>query len=183
MNLTENIHRKDLSYNQKYVYIAEIMKAFNDNVTLVASKLSWPESRVREILTYARLSDKVKAKIDSPDDFKNAISAVELPEDSALELLQVAREKFLSNRTVTNMAENIKADPGLKPQELLDSMKSKGTKITIAFDGEWHEALRTAVFRHDTSKQGYVEEATKRRLVEEGLGPQKYQRLANTVTA
>jgi ParB family chromosome partitioning protein len=171
MNLTENVHRKDLSYQDQYIYVAEIMKAFADNTALVALKIGWPEVRVIELLKYGNLSDRIKETIKTPEDFKNAMSAIDLSEEKVLELMKIAREKGFSNRTMTNIAESMKNDPMLKTAEAVEKVKSRGTKISLTLDGEWNEALTAAILKIDTSKQGYAEEALKRRLVADGFGP------------
>jgi ParB family chromosome partitioning protein len=171
MNLKENVHRKGLSYQQQYEYVAEIMKSYNDNTALVALKVGWPEVRVVELLKYGSLSDRVKETIKSPEDFKNAMSAIDLSEERVLELMKIAREKGLSNRTVTNIAESMKNDPMLETAEAAEKVKSRGTKISITLDGEWNEALTAAVLKIDTTRQGYAEEALKRRLIKDGFGP------------
>lgn len=173
MNLTENIHRKDLSYDQQFIYVAEILKSFNENTQLVALKIGWPESRVIDLLRYGNFTEKVKASIKSPEDFKNAISCVDLPEDKIVKTMQIAREKGFSNRTVANLAENMKNNLELEPEEAAEKVKSRGTKISITLDGEWNEALTNAVLRIDTTKYAYAEEALKRRLVVDGFHPQQ----------
>jgi ParB family chromosome partitioning protein len=173
MNLTENIHRKDLSYEQQYIYVAEILKSFNENTQLVALKIGWPESRVIDLLKYGNFTEKVKASIKSPEDFKNAVSCVDLPEDKILQTMQIAREKGFSNRTVANLAESMKNNLELEPEEAAEKVKSRGTKISITLDGEWNEALTNAVLRIDTTKYAYAEEALKRRLVADGFRPQQ----------
>jgi hypothetical protein len=47
--------------------------------------------------------------------------------------------------------------------------KSRGTKVSIKVDGDWNEALALAVNRIDTTRQAYVKEALKRRLVADGF--------------
>lgn len=173
MNLTENIHRKDLSYDQQYIYVAEILKSFNENTQLVALKIGWPESRVIDLLKYGNFTEKVKTSIKSPEDFKNAISCVDLPEDKVLETMQIARDKGFSNRTVANLAESMKNNLELEPEEAAEKVKSRGTKISITLDGEWNEALTNAVLRIDTTKYAYAEEALKHRLVADGFCPQQ----------
>jgi ParB family transcriptional regulator, chromosome partitioning protein len=173
MNLTENIHRKDLSYQEQFIFVAEILKAFNENIQLVALKIGWPETRVLDLLKYGDFTEKVKASIKSPEDFKNAISCVDLPEDKVLKTMQIAREKGFSNRTVANLAETMKNDLELEPEEAAEKVKSRGTKISITLDGEWNEALTNAVLKIDTTKYAYAEEALKRRLVADGFHPQQ----------
>ena len=119
------------------------------------------------------LRRKSKASIKSPDDFKFAISCVELPEDKILGTMQIAREKGFSPRTVANLAESMKHDHELEPKEAAEKVKSRGTKISITLDGEWNEALTNAVLRIDTTKYAYAEEALKRRLVADGFSPQE----------
>lgn len=172
-NLTENIQRKDLSYDQQYIYVAEILKSFNDNTQLVALKIGWPEPRVVDLLKYGNFTERVKSSIKSPEDFKFAISCVNLPEDKILETMQIAREKGFSPRTVANLAESMKNDLELEPKEAAEKVKSRGTKISITLDGEWNEALTNAVLRIDTTKYAYAEEALKRRLVADGFHPQQ----------
>jgi ParB family chromosome partitioning protein len=181
MNLTENVHRKDLTYQDQYEYVAEIMKAFNDKTALVAAKINWPEIRVIELVKYGSLPERVKETVESPNDFRLAMAAVDLSEEKALELMQVAREQGLSSRQATNIAESMKNDPKLKPLEALGRVKSKGTRISITLDGEWNAALTAAVLEIDSpSKQAYAEEALKQRLVKEGFGPQV---IASSATA
>ena len=50
-------------------------------------------------------------------------------------------------------------------------LKSRGTKITVKVDGDTNEALTLAVNRIDTTKQAYVTEALKRRLIRDGFHP------------
>ena len=171
INLKENVHRKDLTYLQQFRYLAEIMKAFNDNVPLVAQELSFPVSKVTDLLTYGRLPDNVKAAIKSADDFNNAMATVKLPEDKALELLQMAREKNLKQGIVGNIAATMEIEPEIKPEQVLQRIKSRGTKVSITLDGEWNDALTLAVARIDTTKQAYAAEALRQRLANDGFAP------------
>jgi hypothetical protein len=95
----------------------------------------WPESKVIDLLKYGQFTEKVKASIKSPEDFKNAISCVDLPEDKILKTMQIAREKGFSNRTVANLAESMNNDLELEPEEAAEKVKSRGTKISITLDG------------------------------------------------
>jgi hypothetical protein len=54
--------------------------------------------------------------------------------------------------------------------------KKRGAKVCAIFDGEWNEELDDAAEAFDTSKRGYVEEATRRRLVDDGFDPRKRNR-------
>ena len=169
MNVTENVLREDLSNDQLFDGLLEILKAYNQNTTLVATKLSWNESRVMDILKYGALDPLLKAEANkSPEDFKNTLATAGLTSEKALELIQLARLEELPNRTVTNIAENLKNDPKLEPKEALKSIKSRGTRITITLDGEWNEILSLAVMRKDTTRMRYAEEALKERLVRDG---------------
>jgi ParB family transcriptional regulator, chromosome partitioning protein len=172
MNLTENVQRKDLSYDQLYIYVAEILKAFNDNTKMVAFKLGWPEHRVLDIIKYGSLSERVKGVIKDADDFRNAVSCVGLPDEKILHTMKLAREQGFGVRTVTNIAEIMKRDPELEPELAAEEAEGRGTKVTVTFDGEWNASLTNAINKIDTTKQEYVEEATKRRLVIDGFHPE-----------
>jgi hypothetical protein len=95
-----------------------------------------------------------------------------LPDEKILDTMRLAREQGFGIRTVTNMAESMKRDAGLTPEIAAAKVESRGTKVTVAFDGEWNTSLTNAIVKIDTTKQEYVEEATKRRLVAEGYHPE-----------
>lgn len=179
MNLEENVHREDLTYQQKSDMIAEIMRAYDDNTMIVAQKVHWPENRVVELLKYGALEPRLKAAIKSPDDFRNAVAASRLSEAKALELMQVARQQALNSRQVGSIAERMERDPKLKAKEAADKMKGRGTTVSITLDAAWNKALSDARQELDTSKQEYVETAVKQRLQKEGFAP--YQEANATV--
>jgi ParB/RepB/Spo0J family partition protein len=179
MNLIENLLRKDLSYAQQYIYMAEIMKAFNQNTQLVAASIGWPHSKVTDLLKYGLLPQTLKDSIRSPDDFKNAISTIGLPEKKALDLIELAREKILSSRSVANMVKQMQKDPNYNPRiaaEIKSPTKKRGAKISFVLSGEWNQALEDAAEAADTSKGAYVEEATKNRIADDGFDPRKRNR-------
>jgi ParB family transcriptional regulator, chromosome partitioning protein len=175
INLMENAHRKDLTYQQEFEYVAEIMTGFNDNIKLVAEKLAFSVSRIEAIVAYGALPDHIKESIKTPDDYKNAISLVGLEPEKILETMKLARDKGLSSTTVENIGESLKTNPNQTPTQAVNKVVARGTKITVTLDGEWNKALTAAVLAIDTTRQGYTEEALKRRLVDDGFHPQKVQ--------
>jgi ParB family transcriptional regulator, chromosome partitioning protein len=176
INLTENVHRKNLTYQQEFEYVAQIMKGFGDNVTLAAEKIGFSESKVMGIMKYGTLPQHVKDAIKTPDDYKNAVALSELETEKILDTMKIARDKGFSATTVANLAETMKNNPKLTPKQAADKVVARGTKITITIDGEWNLALTEAVTRIDTTRMAYAEEALKQRLSKDGFHPDKVRK-------
>jgi ParB family chromosome partitioning protein len=171
-NLMENVHRKGLSFPQRYKRMMKVLKFYNQNVELTGAKTGFGTKVVEDYITYGKLEERIKNEIRTEQDFNNAVEGYELPEDALAELLHFARSHYIGRRAVSKVVREMKEDPTLTPDEAFKETQDKGTKVSIQLDGRWHDSMLNTMKKLKVgTKQGFVEECVKNRIRDEGFAP------------
>lgn len=174
LNLNENIRRRDISWIQRYEYVEEMRKVYEDmgeDPVTGLSHLIWSPS---SMFAFGEMSKELQNSIRNDDDFDTATDMHDdFSDDRILDTLRLIHQQGRGSKrnTIQYMIRLMRENEKLSAEEAFDeaSTSPRSTKITITIDGEWNASLTEAVVKCYTTKQEYVKEAMMHRLITEGF--------------
>jgi ParB family transcriptional regulator, chromosome partitioning protein len=157
-SFSENIHRLDLTYNEKIAVTTKLLKELT-TVSAVAQKLNVSDSTVRNYLGWAAVPEPIKLLVEKKKISKDTAIRISRTTDSQEKAIAIAEKVVEIPRREDRDAiiETSIENPTLQPEQVFEKAKKrKYTNFTLNLTEGAAEALESASKKFDLEPEQLV---------------------------